>query len=127
MNAGRTTEPVVNGSRSRVRNATRRDGVLLVSEVGGKYGQARSRAEAFEDRVVAELDGDRPTCVLDLVADGCEYTLEETGKELNLTRERVRQIEVKALLRLRDDHTNDMLEEAKGMAEAPDPHEGSPW
>jgi hypothetical protein len=33
--------------------------------------------------------------------DGCERTLEEVGRQLNVTRERVRQIEAKALKKLR--------------------------
>ena len=35
------------------------------------------------------------------LADGTEYTLEEVGKEFNVTRERIRQIEAKALRKLR--------------------------
>jgi hypothetical protein len=40
------------------------------------------------------------SCVLDMAEAG-ELTLEETGEILNFTRERARQIEVRALLRLR--------------------------
>jgi len=42
------------------------------------------------------------SCVLDL-ADAGSYSLEDTGKILNITRERVRQIEVKALRLMRED------------------------
>jgi RNA polymerase primary sigma factor len=35
------------------------------------------------------------------VGDGAEHTLEEVGKSFNVTRERIRQIESKALRKLR--------------------------
>ncbi|MEI6580097.1 MAG: sigma-70 family RNA polymerase sigma factor, partial [Eubacteriales bacterium] len=35
------------------------------------------------------------------LADGQSHTLEEVGKEFNVTRERIRQIEAKALRKLR--------------------------
>jgi hypothetical protein len=50
------------------------------------------------------------TCALD-VADRAGTTLEETGALLNLTRERIRQVEVSALLKLRQ----------RGEIELPDP------
>ena len=69
----------------------------------------------LEDRVAAsmlkdQLDEvlnsltDRERKVLDLrygLTDGEEKTLEEVGQEFNVTRERVRQIEAKALRKLR--------------------------
>ncbi|MCX7956493.1 MAG: sigma-70 family RNA polymerase sigma factor [Endomicrobia bacterium] len=43
--------------------------------------------------------------------DGKEYTLEEVGKMFNITRERVRQIEAKAIRRLRSPEALEMLKE----------------
>ncbi len=43
------------------------------------------------------------TCALD-VADRGGITLEEVGELLNLTRERIRQVEAKGLEKLRDEH-----------------------
>jgi RNA polymerase primary sigma factor len=40
---------------------------------------------------------------------GLDYTLDEAGKKLGLTRERIRQIEVKALEKLRDPSRNEKL------------------
>ena len=39
------------------------------------------------------------------LADGVTHTLEEVGKEFGVTRERIRQIEAKALEKIRD-HRN---------------------
>ena len=55
-------------------------------------------------RFVLETLSDRERRVLELrfgLADGRPRTLEEIGKEFNLTRERIRQIEAKALAKLR--------------------------
>lgn len=41
--------------------------------------------------------------------EGNEHTLEETGKNLNLTRERIRQIEIKALRKLRHPRRSELL------------------
>lgn len=43
--------------------------------------------------------------------DGITHTLEEVGKEFGVTRERIRQIEAKALERIRDHHTAKKLAE----------------
>ncbi len=40
-------------------------------------------------------------CVLDLLEDESDRTLEEIGKELSVTRERVRQIESSAIKKLK--------------------------
>ena len=59
----------------------------------------------FPDREVWELD---ETCALD-VADRGGITLEEVGTIMNLTRERIRQVETRGLLKLRavaDDEPN---------------------
>ena len=63
----------------------------------------------FPDKEVWELD---ETCVLD-VADRGGVTLEEVGAILNLTRERIRQIEFKGLAKLKDDARREMFEEFK--------------
>lgn len=52
----------------------------------------------FPDLEVWEMES---TCALD-VADRGGITLEEVGEILNLTRERIRQVEVKGLQKLRD-------------------------
>jgi hypothetical protein len=52
----------------------------------------------FPDKEVWELE---ETCALD-VADRGGITLEEVGDILNLTRERIRQVEMKGLLKLRE-------------------------
>ncbi len=57
----------------------------------------------FPDLDVAEL---KESCSLD-VADRGGITLEEVGEILNLTRERVRQVEVRGLLRLRASDAGD--------------------
>ena len=51
----------------------------------------------FPDKDLTEM---RETCALD-VADRGGITLEEVGAILNLTRERIRQVEVRGLLKLR--------------------------
>ena len=60
----------------------------------------------LQERLVAVLSelGERERTVLELrfgLKDGYERTLEEVGRKLNVTRERVRQIEAKALKKLR--------------------------
>jgi len=60
-----------------------------------------SLREQIED-ALRELP-ERETTVLRMrygLGDGREYTLEEVGQHFNLTRERIRQIELKALKRL---------------------------
>jgi hypothetical protein len=51
----------------------------------------------FPDLEPGEL---RPSCSLD-VADGGAVTLDEVGLSMNLSRERIRQVEVKVLTKLR--------------------------
>ena len=43
--------------------------------------------------------------------DGIQHTLEEVGKEFKVTRERIRQIEAKALDRIREHHKLKKLDE----------------
>ena len=55
------------------------------------------------DRLLRPLD-DREAAILRLrygLGGGSQLTLEEVGKQFNLTRERIRQIEVKAMSKLR--------------------------
>ena len=52
----------------------------------------------FPDREVWELER---SCALDVAQEG-GITLEEVGEILNLTRERIRQVEVRGLLKLRE-------------------------
>ena len=56
------------------------------------------------------------TCSLD-VADRGGITLEEVGAILNLTRERIRQVEVRGLGKMRDD-TGEELDELADAADA---------
>lgn len=56
----------------------------------------------WEDPIIAKLEEAKHTCSLD-VADEGEHTLDEIGKILGVTRERVRQIETKALMKLREE------------------------
>ena len=68
-------------------------------------------ADAASDQLLKEQVGavlrslsDRERRVLQLrfgLEDGRSRTLEEVGRELNVTRERIRQIEARALLKLR--------------------------
>jgi RNA polymerase primary sigma factor len=74
---------------------------------------AQSSMREQVDRVLSHLQ-DRERRVLELrfgLFDGRPRTLEEIGGELNLTRERIRQIERKALGRLRGDAHVDELRE----------------
>ena len=59
----------------------------------------------FPDLEVWELTH---SCALDVAAQG-GITLEEVGEILNLTRERIRQVEVRGLLKLREAGGEDML------------------
>ena len=66
---------------------------------------AQSSMRSHIDTVLSQLN-DRERKVLELrfgITDGKPRTLEEIGKDLSLTRERIRQIERKALGRLRSD------------------------
>src|SRR5687768_18473093 len=70
----------------------------------------------LQERLVAVLSelGERERTVLELrfgLKDGYERTLEEVGRKLNVTRERVRQIEAKALKKLRHPIRLKQLEE----------------
>lgn len=57
-----------------------------------------------------EVEDMRHSCTLD-VAEMNGVTLEEVGAIMNLTRERIRQVEVRGLLKLKDDSAEDLGEE----------------
>ena len=74
---------------------------------------AQSSMRSHIDAVLSQLN-DRERKVLELrfgITDGKPRTLEEIGKDLSLTRERIRQIERKALGRLRSDRDVSDLKE----------------
>jgi hypothetical protein len=70
----------------------------------------------FPDKEVWELE---ETCALDIAERG-GITLEEVGEILNLTRERIRQLEVDALNKMKDEGGKHELDEFVGW----DPHRG---
>lgn len=59
----------------------------------------------FPEREVWEL---QHSCALDVAEQG-GITLEEVGEILNLTRERIRQVEVRGLMRLKEEGGDDLL------------------
>ncbi len=68
---------------------------------------AASDTKLLREYLRAALEGlnERERKVLELrygLVDGCDHTLMEVGKRFNVTRERIRQIESKALRKLRD-------------------------
>ncbi len=71
----------------------------------------------FPDREVWELD---ETCALD-VADRGGITLEEVGTIMNLTRERIRQVETRGLLKLRAIAEDEPSVETAPLARAVEP------
>ena len=74
---------------------------------------ARSSMRSLIDAVLSQLN-ERERKVLELrfgITDGKPRTLEEIGRDLSLTRERIRQIERKALGRLRSDSDVSSLKE----------------
>ena len=105
------TNPVAKGEESKVEGIL--DGiyehyVLAPEELPPEY-RAVADAEGVERAVCDYVSGmdtltPREKKVLELrfgILDGRTRTLEEVGKEFNVTRERIRQIEAKALRKLR--------------------------
>ena len=71
--------------------------------------------ELFEENAERLLEDfmerEESNCLLDLVKNDRSYTLEETGDRLNITRERVRQIESKGLKHMESSpHQKEMKE-----------------
>ncbi|MFN3550808.1 MAG: sigma-70 family RNA polymerase sigma factor [Endomicrobiia bacterium] len=69
------------------------------------------KREVLEEAMQILDERERKILKLRYGFDGKEYTLEEVGKMFNITRERVRQIEAKAIRRLRDPQILGMLKE----------------
>ena len=63
------------------------------------------------------------TCALDVAANG-EHTLDEVGKFLNLTRERIRQIETVAMCSFPDEMKEYASETEQGFESFHSPHHG---
>jgi protein required for attachment to host cells len=102
---GRTTEQDPARPR-RQRTTTRKDAVI-----SPKTSQAGW--ESLADELAGKVARDsRPSCLLDMIEDGNALTLEEVGTALGVTRERVRQIEGKAIGKLRQ-----LAEERPDMAQ----------
>ncbi|MCS7231582.1 MAG: sigma-70 family RNA polymerase sigma factor [Elusimicrobiota bacterium] len=82
------------------------------NEIPFNYLLQNYKREILEKAMEMYLD-EREKAILKLRYgfDGKEYTLEEVGKMFNITRERVRQIEAKAIRRLRSPEALEMLKE----------------
>lgn len=98
---------VVPGSRGRSRNVERRL-PIIGARTSSRYEELFESNLKLLIKDIANIGGSN--CLLDLVENGKTHTLEETGDLLNITRERVRQIEAKALKRIRTRSTDDMEE-----------------
>ena len=109
LNIGRTK--VKAPDQKHPRNLTRKLPVL--PQVGQKW-----RTEEVEEALLKAFERaaeeDEPTCILDCVGDGVSYTLEETSDFFSVTRERIRQIELKALRKM---HAAAGLAHDKGLAD----------
>ncbi len=72
------------------------------SEASGRIEQVLSSLTEREEKIIRMRFG---------IGVGSEHTLEEVGKYFNLTRERIRQIEIKALKKLRHPARSKLLKE----------------
>jgi RNA polymerase primary sigma factor len=72
------------------------------SEAAGRIEQVLSSLSEREEKIIRMRFG---------IGVGSEHTLEEVGKYFNLTRERIRQIEIKALKKLRHPARSKLLKE----------------
>lgn len=103
LNVGRQTKP--NGDGRREVTSRRRMSTIPARGLGSDAREKMLLANATEE-LFSELDEivagkDTSTCVLDCVAEENSYTLEEVGQKLSVTRERIRQIEARAVSKLR--------------------------
>ena len=90
-------------------------GEFIEDKTGIPPSQAAAR-RLLKDWLIEILEDltPRERRILDMrfgLADGITHTLEEVGKEFNVTRERIRQIEAKALQRIREHRKLKKLEE----------------
>ena len=76
----------------------------------------------FPDLTLGEMPA---TCTLDVAADG-PHTLDQVGKILNVTRERVRQIEESALNNMRRSQGSDCYGDQERLSENVPRREGGP-
>jgi RNA polymerase primary sigma factor len=76
--------------------------MLENSEASDRIEQVLSSLTQREEKIIRMRFG---------IGEGSEHTLEEVGKFFNLTRERIRQIEIKALKKLRHPARSKVLKE----------------
>jgi hypothetical protein len=109
FNVGMVKEEVPCGQTKRARPRTVERRINSVGAKGkgegtqGYQAFRRAQRKLFEQLKQDVEDDGGCTCLLDAVADNEGFTLEAVGEIFNLTRERIRQIEVKGLIKLRRD------------------------
>ena len=75
---------------------------LEITEASGRIEEVLASLTEREEKIIRMRFG---------IGIGSEHTLEEVGKYFNLTRERIRQIEIKALKKLRHPVRSKVLKE----------------